>query len=72
MDENLWFNLNNGLLAWEVVFVVLFNLGGELLCPSPVLSPPKEKGYCWGALTKVMFCSPPYLTLSILEPIIVN
>jgi hypothetical protein len=71
VDEDLWLKLDNGSLAWEIVSVALFHLGGQLLCPSPMLSPPREKGYYWGALTRVTFCSPPYLTLSILEPLIV-
>jgi hypothetical protein len=57
VDEDHWLKLDNGSLAWEVVFVALFHLGGQLLCPSPVLSPPREKGYYWGALTRVTFCS---------------
>jgi hypothetical protein len=44
VDEDLWLKSNNGSLAWEIVSVSLFHLGGQLLCPSPVLSPPKEKG----------------------------
>jgi hypothetical protein len=43
VDEDLWLKLDNGLLTWEVFSVALFHLGGQLLCPSPVLSPPKEK-----------------------------
>jgi hypothetical protein len=49
VDEDLWLKLDNGSLVWEIVSVALFHLGGQLLCPSPVLSPPREKGYYWGA-----------------------
>jgi hypothetical protein len=45
------------------------DLGGQFLCPSPMLSPLGEKGYYWGDLTRVMFSSLPYLILSILEPV---
>jgi hypothetical protein len=72
VDEDLWLKLDNGSLAWEIVFVVLFHLGGQLLFPIPVLSLPRENGYYWGALTRVMFRSPPYLTLPILDPLIVH
>jgi hypothetical protein len=72
VDEDLWLKLDNGSLAWEAVFVVLFHLGGQHLCPSLLLSLPREKGYYWGGLTRVTFRSPPYLTLSILEPLIVH
>jgi hypothetical protein len=72
MDEDLWLKLGNGSLAWEIVSVTLFHLGGQLLFPSPVLSPPREKGYYWGALTRVTFCSSPYLTLFVLETLIVH
>jgi hypothetical protein len=70
MDEVHWLKLDNGLVAQEVMFVALFHLGGQLMCPSPMLSLPREKGYYRGSLTRVMFCPPPY-TLSILEPVIV-
>jgi hypothetical protein len=59
VDEDHWLKLDNGSLPWEVVFVALFHLGGQLMCPSHVLSPPKEKGYYRGALTRVTFHSPP-------------
>jgi hypothetical protein len=49
VDEDHWLKLDNGSLAWEVMCVVLFHLGDQLLCPSLVLSSPKEKGYDWGA-----------------------
>jgi hypothetical protein len=39
--------LDNGSLAYEVLFVSLFHLGGQHLCPSLVLSFPREKGYYW-------------------------
>jgi hypothetical protein len=35
VDEDLWLKLDNGSLAWEVVFVALFHLGGQLVCSSP-------------------------------------
>jgi hypothetical protein len=62
---------DNGSLPWEIVFVVLFHLGGQLMFPSPMLSLPKEKGHFWGGLTSIMLCSPPYLMISIMEPLIV-
>jgi hypothetical protein len=52
VDEDLWLKLDNGSLAWEIVSVALFHLGGQLLCPSPVLSPPKGKGVLLGGLHK--------------------
>jgi hypothetical protein len=67
VDEDHWLKLDNGSLAEEVMFVSLFHLGGQHMCPSLVLSPPREKGYYWGGVTKVMLCSSPYLTLAILE-----
>jgi hypothetical protein len=45
VDEDLWLNLDNGSLVWEIVSVALFHLGGQLLFPSLVLLPPREKGY---------------------------
>jgi hypothetical protein len=63
--------LDNGSLAWEIMLVALFHLGGQFLCPSLVLSPPRAKGYYWGGHTRVTFRSLSYLTLSILEPLIV-
>jgi hypothetical protein len=63
-------NLDHGSMAWEIVSVALFHLGGQLLCPTLMLSPPREKGYYCGELTRVTLYSPPYLTLSILEPLI--
>jgi hypothetical protein len=71
VDEDVWLKLDNGSLAWEIVSATLFHLGGQFLCPSLALSPPREKGYYCGALTRVSFRSPPYLTLSILDPVIV-
>jgi hypothetical protein len=53
VDEDLWLMLDNGSLAWEIVFVALFHLSGQLLYSSPMLSPSREKGYYWGALTRV-------------------
>jgi hypothetical protein len=44
VDEDLWLKLDNGSLVWEIVSDALFHLGGHLLCPSLVLSLPKEKG----------------------------
>ena len=44
VDEDLWLKLDNGSLVWEIVLVALFHLGGQLLCPNPVMSPPMEKG----------------------------
>jgi hypothetical protein len=41
VDEDHWLKFDNGSLAWEVVFVSLFHLGGQRLHPSPVLSLPK-------------------------------
>jgi hypothetical protein len=67
VDEGHWLKLYNGSLAQEVMFVSLFHLCGHHLCTSTVLSFPREKGYYWGALIKVMFRSPTYLTFSILE-----
>jgi hypothetical protein len=44
VDQDLWLKSNNGSLVWEIVSIALFHLGGQLLCPSPVLSQPREKG----------------------------
>jgi hypothetical protein len=52
VDEDLWLKLDNGSLAWEIVFVVLFHLGGQLVCPSLMLSPPMEKGVLLGVSHK--------------------
>jgi hypothetical protein len=65
--EDHWLKLDNGSPAQEFMCVSLFHLGDHHLCPSLVLSPPEENGYYWGGLTRVNLCSPPYLTLSILE-----
>jgi hypothetical protein len=46
VDEDLWLKLDNGSLAWEIVSVALFHLGGQLLCPSPVTT--QEKGVLLG------------------------
>ena len=45
MDEDLWLKLDNGSLVREIVSVVVFHLGGQLLYLSLVLSLPREKGY---------------------------
>jgi hypothetical protein len=39
VNEDHWLKLDSGSLAQEVMFVSLFHLGGQHLCPSPVLSP---------------------------------
>jgi hypothetical protein len=49
VDEDHWLKLDNGSLTQEVMLVALFHLGGELLCPSPVLSLPRENGTTGGA-----------------------
>jgi hypothetical protein len=38
VDGDLWLKLDNGSLAWEIVSVSLFHLGGHLLCPNLTLS----------------------------------
>jgi hypothetical protein len=53
--------LDNGSPAQEVMFVSFFHLGGQHLCPSLMLSLPREKGYYWGALTRVKFYFPTIL-----------
>jgi hypothetical protein len=45
VDEDHWLKLDNGSMDHEVMFVALFHLGGQLLFPIPMLSPPMEKGY---------------------------
>jgi hypothetical protein len=49
VDEDNWLKLDNGSLAWEVMSVALFHPGGQLLCPSSMLSPPREKGTTRGS-----------------------
>jgi hypothetical protein len=65
VDEDYWLKLDNGSLAWEVVFVALSHLRGQPLYPSPVLS----SGVLLGGSHKGNVSFPLYLTLSILEPI---
>jgi hypothetical protein len=48
VNEDHWLKLDNGSLAQEVMFVSLFHLGGQHLCPSPVLSPAQGKGVLLG------------------------
>jgi hypothetical protein len=45
VDKDLWLKFDNGSLALEIVLFVMFYLGGKIVCPSLVLSPPREKGY---------------------------
>jgi hypothetical protein len=48
VDEDIWLKLDNGSLVWEIVSVSLFHFGGQHMFPSPVLSPPREKGVLLG------------------------
>jgi len=45
VDEDIWLKLDNGSLVWKIVLVGLFHLGGQILCSSPMLSLPREKGH---------------------------
>jgi hypothetical protein len=44
VDADHWLKLDNGSLAWKVVFVVLFHLGVQLLCPVPCCHYPGKMG----------------------------
>jgi hypothetical protein len=48
VDEDNWLKLDNGSIAQEDMFVSLFHIGGQLMCPSPMLLPPMEKGTTGG------------------------
>jgi hypothetical protein len=72
VDQDLWLKLDNRSPVWEIESVALFHLVGQLLCPCPVFSLPKEKGQYGGGLPRVTFRSPPYITLSISDPLIVH
>jgi hypothetical protein len=48
VGEDIWLKLDNGSLVQEIVLVALFHLGGQILCPSPELSTPREKGVILG------------------------
>jgi hypothetical protein len=48
VDEDLWLKLDNGSLVWEIVWVALFHLGGQLLCPSLVFHCPGKRGTTGG------------------------
>jgi hypothetical protein len=47
VDEDLSLKLDN-VTCFGNVSIALFHLGGQLLCPSIVLSLLREKGYYWG------------------------
>jgi hypothetical protein len=48
VDDDFWLKLDNGSLTLEILSVSLFHLGGQLLFPSPVLSPLQGKGVLVG------------------------
>jgi hypothetical protein len=52
VDEDIWLKLDNRSLVWEIVSVALFHLGGQIMFPSSVLSPPREKGVLLGGPLK--------------------